>query len=157
MKSTIFKFDAGNVSPSRTSQFFNRLTQILGLPIRLEGYSDLIVITQDGISPSTIDRLVKNEGIGRIELDWILPQRTLSHRRKNKELLHRDETEKVIRIASILASAEITFGENALAIKWLRQPNKALNGMAPLAAAQTEPGAKLVEKIMVQINEGYFA
>ncbi|MDW5418739.1 antitoxin Xre/MbcA/ParS toxin-binding domain-containing protein [Iodobacter sp. CM08] len=157
MENVQFKFDSLEVRPSRASIFLKRLSAMLGLKTNLRNYSELIIITRAGISPLTIERLATQEGLVRSELDWIIPQRTLSHRRSNNEPLRQDETEKVIRLASVLASAEMTFGEQKLATKWLRQPNKVLNGMAPLEAAQTESGAKLVEKMMVQINEGYFA
>ena len=38
--------------------------------------------------------------------------------------------------------------------RWLRQPNRALGGVAPLACLDTEPGRRQIEAILYQIRYG---
>jgi putative toxin-antitoxin system antitoxin component (TIGR02293 family) len=49
------------------------------------------------------------------------------------------------------------FGDAAKAARWLRKPNRALNGLEPLRLLQTETGGRAVEELLGQIDHGIFA
>jgi uncharacterized protein (DUF2384 family) len=42
-------------------------------------------------------------------------------------------------------------GDNERAMPWLKHPNRALGGLAPVDAINTEPGARQVESIQDRI------
>jgi putative toxin-antitoxin system antitoxin component (TIGR02293 family) len=55
-----------------------------------------------------------------------------------------------------LASAIHVYESRERAIEWLSRPNSRLDGIAPLELLQTEDGARRVEELLGQIDEGYF-
>jgi hypothetical protein len=58
------------------------------------------------------------------------------------------------RMARLLALARATLGDEARASRWLKRSNRALGGVAPLAAIDTEPGARQVENLLGRIAYG---
>ena len=92
----------------------------------------------------------------------VIPHRTFRHRteRLNKgleEVLTADESDKALRAARILALSERVFGERQKALSWMRKAKKRFEGETPMAMLQTEAGARLVEQMLIQIDEGMFA
>lgn len=59
-----------------------------------------------------------------------------------------------LQLARILALATDRLGDRERAKRWLNQPNHALGGIAPLAAMDTEQGARQVENIPGRIAYG---
>jgi len=49
------------------------------------------------------------------------------------------------------------FGNHSKASAWLHKPRKAFNHQNAIDIMRTEPGAKLVEDTLNQIDVGYFA
>jgi putative toxin-antitoxin system antitoxin component (TIGR02293 family) len=58
------------------------------------------------------------------------------------------------RLARLVAIANQYLGGSERARRWLRRPNRALGGLAPLAAIDTELGARQVENILGRIAYG---
>ncbi|MEO2217001.1 antitoxin Xre/MbcA/ParS toxin-binding domain-containing protein [Chromobacterium vaccinii] len=154
MSQALFKPDAGSLpeQPRAPTLRFARLSRIIGQRVR----SDLEVAryVANGADTGLIDHLA-DEGLTRKELEFVIPARTLSHRIKKHEKLSRDESERGVRVASLLVLAQQVLGEEATG--WLRQPLRRFDDASPLEMAQTEQGARLVENLLVQIDEGYVA
>ncbi|MCD4486547.1 DUF2384 domain-containing protein [Chromobacterium vaccinii] len=154
MSQALFKPDAGSLpeQPRAPTLRFARLSRIIGQRVR----SDLEVAryVANGADTGLIDHLA-GEGLTRKELEFVIPARTLSHRIKKHEKLSRDESERGVRVASLLVLAQQVLGEEATG--WLRQPLRRFDEASPLEMAQTEQGARLVENLLVQIDEGYVA
>ncbi|MBL3940451.1 DUF2384 domain-containing protein, partial [Bacteroides thetaiotaomicron] len=53
--------------------------------------------------------------------------------------------------------ATATFGDQDKAMAWLRNGLQRFGGRTSLDMASTEHGARLVEEVLTQIDEGYFA
>ena len=83
----------------------------------------------------------------------LIKPRTLM-RRKKEERLRPDESERVYRIARLAEIAARALGAEAEARAWMKEPNYALGGQRPLDVARTEPGARLVERVLRQIEHG---
>ena len=109
-----------------------------GLP--LDALRDLVAL---GFSMSDVHELVINP-------------RTLRHRRARGERLSRDESDRVVRLARTLSSAERTFGDRERAWRWLRKPNRSLHGNSPLELLATETGSRAVEEALIGLDEGMF-
>lgn len=60
------------------------------------------------------------------------------------------------RAARLIAQAEAIFGNAENAQRWLSKPKKQLNGLSPNQAMQNEQGAQLVDRLLKQIDSGYF-
>ena len=62
-----------------------------------------------------------------------------------------------MRVARIASSAEQVFGESERAWRWLRKPKRYFDGKTPIDMLATEAGARLVEEMIVQIDDGMAA
>jgi putative toxin-antitoxin system antitoxin component (TIGR02293 family) len=82
-----------------------------------------------------------------------VPLRTLARRRHERKL-DSDESDRLYRLARIAAHAVMVLGTEAKAAAWLRRPNRALNGEAPLEVVDTDLGARQVEDILGRIEHG---
>ena len=75
-------------------------------------------------------------------------------RRRGAGRLARYESDRLYRLARIVALADEFLGNHERAIRWLKRPNRALGGVAPIAAIDTEIGARQVENILGRIAYG---
>ena len=60
-------------------------------------------------------------------------------------------------MARITAMAEQVFGEPDRAWRWLRKAKPRFEGRTPVEMLATEAGARLVEEMIVQIDNGMLA
>lgn len=128
---------------------------MLSTPI--EDELDLVRIARKGVSPEQLDVLV-DRGFARRELNWIVPARRLTHRRRKNEHLTVGETDRLLRAMKIQAMAEeAVLGNPLKALSWLRKPRGAFDGMSAMELIRTEAGRQLVEEALGQLDEGYFA
>ena len=91
-----------------------------------------------------------------VEAALLLPARTLA-RRKKAHRLATDESDRVFRFASVGAYAVAVLGSRDRAVDWLRRPNRALGGVAPLAVMDTELGTQQVEAELGRIEFGVYS
>ena len=117
---------------------------------------DVVKLVHNRLPLSVIDRLLA-EGVTKQEIDMIAPPRTLAHRRANAESLTVEESDRAVRLARIVAQTESVFGNKDKAMGWLRRPMKRFEGGTPIEMLTTEVGSRLVEEVLVQIDEGFFA
>jgi putative toxin-antitoxin system antitoxin component (TIGR02293 family) len=94
-----------------------------------------------------LEKLAEKLGIARATL----------HRRKIGGRLAPDESDKVIRFARLLRSAEQIFGGREGARQWLSFPQYGLGGAVPLDYARTEVGAREVETLLGRIEYGVYS
>jgi putative toxin-antitoxin system antitoxin component (TIGR02293 family) len=87
----------------------------------------------------------------------IVPRRTLAHRLAKKEPLSREESDKAVRVARITSLAEQSFGEPGRAWRWMRKPKRRFQGRRPIEMLATEAGARLVEEMIYQVDDGIAA
>jgi putative toxin-antitoxin system antitoxin component (TIGR02293 family) len=98
---------------------------------------------------------VERAGFSKQEIEhFIIPARTLRHRKTKKEPLTLDESDRVVRLTRIQALAEDVFGDVGNANRWLREGLGILDGKSPLEIARTESGLRVVEQILAKIDWG---
>ncbi|TAN55851.1 MAG: DUF2384 domain-containing protein [Betaproteobacteria bacterium] len=136
--------------------FYRRLTQLLAAHKPLRGDRDVAAFVRAGVRPEAIEHLAR-AGLGRRDLASVVPPRTLTHRHRRRERLSRDESDRAVRLARLVALAETVFGDRSAALAWLSTPKRRFDGATPLEAAASEAGARLVEDWLWQADEGYFA
>lgn len=123
---------------------------------------ELAQIVRQGL-PLETQRLFLAHGLTKDEFHRIvIPQRTFRHRRERlnkglEEVLTPDESDKAVRAARVLSLAERVFGDREKALSWMRKPKKRFQGESPMQMLETEAGARLVEQMLVQVDEGMFA
>jgi len=127
----------------------------LGLePPATEG--EILRIVEGRLSPSVIKRLAAL-GLERSEIDAVVvPARTLQHRRSRREKLTVEESDRVLRVIRVLSLAESVYGGRERALSWLRRPHARLDGRTPLSLLKTDTGSRIVEELLIQIDEGIF-
>ena len=133
----------------------NQLGEWLGLqPPATE--AEILRLVEGRLAPSIIKRLVAL-GLERPEIDTvIIPSRTLQHRRSRREKLTVEESDRVLRAIRVLSLAETVYGSRERALAWLRKPHARLDGRAPLSLLRTDTGSRIVEELLVQIDDGMF-
>ena len=117
----------------------------------------ILRLVEGGLPLGVIGRLI-DRGLTRSEVfDVIIPLRTWKHRKSRHQPLSREESERAVRAARILARAQAVLGDEEAALDWLRAPKERFEGRAPLQMLSTEAGGRLVEQMLIQIDEGMFA
>lgn len=117
---------------------------------------EILRIVEGRLAPSIIKRLVAL-GLERAEIDVvIIPSRTLQHRRSRREKLTVEESDRVLRAIRVLSLAETVYGSRERALAWLRKPHTRLDGRSPISLLHTDTGSRIVEELLVQIDEGMF-
>jgi putative toxin-antitoxin system antitoxin component (TIGR02293 family) len=127
----------------------------LGLqPLATE--DDILRVVEGRLAPSVIKRLAAL-GLERSEIDAVvIPSRTLQHRRSRREKLTIEESDRVVRLIRALSLAGSVYGGRERALAWLRKPHPRLDGRTPLSLLKTDTGARIVEELLIQIDEGMF-
>lgn len=127
--------------------------QILGR--RVETERDLRHAIREGLPTTVVEELLRSSGLTLKELaeSLDLSVRSLQRRRRNGRLAP-FESDRLYRMARIVALARQTLGDQQRAMRWLKRPNRALGGIAPFAAIDTELGARQVENVLGRIAYG---
>jgi putative toxin-antitoxin system antitoxin component (TIGR02293 family) len=132
-----------------------RFEELLG--VRSGSEQEVVYLVERGLPLTVLDRLLER-GLSKAEMfDVIIPARTLKHRKSKRQPLSREESERVVRAARVLAKAAAVIGEDKSALAWLRSPKKRFQGRSPIEMLTTELGGRLVEEMLIQIDEGMFA
>jgi putative toxin-antitoxin system antitoxin component (TIGR02293 family) len=118
---------------------------------------DLERIVEERLPLTSIESFAGN-GLSEDEIySFILPRRTLSHRRSRGEFLTHEESDRAVRLARVISLAEEVFGEDARAGRWLRKPKLRFSGRTPIELLRTDAGARLVEEMLFQLDYGFAA
>lgn len=138
------------------AMFYRRIEGKLGVTT-LRSDLDLARLV-DARLPLTSVESLSSHGMSDEEIySFILPRRTLAHRKSRSEALTHDESDRAVRIARITSLAEEVFGEDAKAGRWLRKSKSRFDGRTPLEMLRTEAGARLVEEMLMQLDYGFAA
>ena len=138
------------------AMFYRRIEGKLGISA-LRSDLDLARLVDARLPLTSIESL-SSHGMSDEEIySFILPRRTLAHRKSRSEALTHDESDRAVRIARITSLAEEVFGEDAKAGRWLRKPKSRFDGRTPLEMLRTEAGARLVEEMLMQLDYGFAA
>jgi putative toxin-antitoxin system antitoxin component (TIGR02293 family) len=118
--------------------------------------SDILRLVEGRLSLSVIKRL-SALGLERAEIDEaVIPTRTLQHRRARHERLTLEESDRVLRVMRVLSLATDLYGNSKRALEWLRRVNPRFDGRTPLSLLKTDTGSRMVEELLVQIDEGMY-
>jgi putative toxin-antitoxin system antitoxin component (TIGR02293 family) len=125
---------------------------------RLTNQFEFMAAVREGLAVGVVDRLVDDRYLTSAEVDLhVIPRKTLSHRRNSTGRLTREQSDRVVRAAAVVTTAEETFGSRERAGAWLRRPSRALAGSAPIDLIDTDIGAREVEDLLVRIDHGIAA
>ena len=125
----------------------------LGRDIRSD--LDLDDAIRSGLPVKAVESVVKTGALRARELyALVIPRRTLAHRKRLGKRLSSDQSDRLTRVVRVVASAEEAIGDSAKAGRWLRKPNRVLEGRRPLDLLASDVGARLVERVLGRIEHG---
>jgi putative toxin-antitoxin system antitoxin component (TIGR02293 family) len=126
---------------------------ILGRSLRTQ--TDVLAAIREGFPQGVVAEVMHAAGLTLKELadSLDLSPRSLQRRRHTGRLA-RHESDRLYRLARIVALAKHYIGDGQTAHAWLRRPNRALGGAIPLDLLDTEPGARAVENVVGRIAYG---
>jgi putative toxin-antitoxin system antitoxin component (TIGR02293 family) len=122
---------------------------------RISNLDELRRTVDAGLPYASLEALMLKYGLAREEAAALLrlPQRTIA-RRKKEQRLRADESDRLLRLARVVAQAAQTLGSEEKAVKWLRRPNRALGNQVPLEILDNDIGALQVEEVLGRIAHG---
>ena len=111
-----------------------------------------------GIAPRAVDEVLASGMLTPVEMyALVIPRRTLAHRKARRQRLTADESDRLTRVVRTVARATEALGDAAKGAHWLRQPTRALGGLAPIALLDSDVGARTVERALGRIEHGVFS
>ncbi len=118
---------------------------------------DVVRLVRRGLPVGAVQAVLDSGWLTAAELDRVvLPRKTLANRRKLGTLTP-EQSDRLVRVARVLAAAEETFGSREKAGRWLRRPTAALADERPLELLDTDEGARAVETLLGRIAHGIAA
>ena len=141
---------------------FQSVENVLGgkgvLGIKPQSSLDWVGMIREGIPAAAVESILSAVRLSQSELAQALgiPERTLA-RRKREGVLNSEESSKLLRLARVVGRANEVFDDAAAAVDWLKSPNAALRGNAPLSLLDTDIGAEIVFDTLGRIEHGVFA
>jgi putative toxin-antitoxin system antitoxin component (TIGR02293 family) len=109
-----------------------------------------------GLPPSALVAFSKKTHISEETLIRLLtvPERTWRRRLAERKPLTQLQSDRLFRIAQIVARATEVLGDRARAVRWMREENRALAGARPLELLDTEIGEAQVRDVLGRIDYG---
>jgi putative toxin-antitoxin system antitoxin component (TIGR02293 family) len=141
---------------------FQSVEKVLGgkgvLGVKPQSSLDWVGMIREGIPAAAVESILSVAQLSQSELAQALgiPARTLA-RRKREGVLNSEESSKLVRLARVVSRASEVFDDPAAAVDWLKSPNAALRGNAPLSLLDTDIGAESVLDTLGRIEHGVFA
>jgi putative toxin-antitoxin system antitoxin component (TIGR02293 family) len=139
------------------------ITAVLGgrrtLKRKVNSDSELTLLTRQGLPVGTLTLLAEELAVERKTVARVvgISDRTLSRRIAKHERLSADESDRMVRLARVVALATDTLGTTKKASLWLQTPNRVLGGETPLSLLDTDSGVRSVETILGRIAWGVYS
>jgi putative toxin-antitoxin system antitoxin component (TIGR02293 family) len=139
------------------------IAEVLGgkkaLKQKIETSSDLVELTRAGLPVAILGALAHTLAVQRVSVARLLgiSERTLSRRVTVNARLTAEESDRMVRLARVLALAKETLGGMDKAGRWLQTPNRALEGERPFDRLDTDAGVRSVEQVLGRITYGVYS
>ena len=131
------------------------IADILGLGGSVRSMQELDTAVNAGLPKRALvrlsARLFHDNRDARAFKSKVIPPATWKRRTTR---LSRQESERIERIARVLAYAEYVLDNRDEARQWMNSEHRELNGESPLEAARTEIGARRVESVLNKLFFG---
>jgi len=139
------------------------IAEVLGgkkaLKRKIETSSDLVELTRTGLPVAILTAVAHSLAVHRVTVARLLgiSERTLSRRVTINARLTAEESDRMVRLARVLALAKETLGTMDKAGRWLQTPNRALEGERPFDRLDTDAGVRSVEQVLGRIAYGVYS
>lgn len=127
--------------------------RVVGRGVRSLG--DLADRVREGLPFSALVAVIEQYGISRDSLCRILHLSSRNFlRRKEQKKLSPDESDRLYRLARVLAHANRVFEDPDDSADWVQSPNAALGKQDPLSLLDTDIGVQQVDQVLGRIEHG---
>ena len=142
----------------RSGQELSGKDAVIGMNLIRTDKNVLIQSIKKGLPISAFEKIQKELDVSADTLATTvnIASRTLARRKKEGRFLP-DESERVLRIASLFDRAFQVLHKQERVQLWFKSPQKALGGKTPLEYADTDPGAREVEDLLGRLEHGVFS
>ena len=133
-----------------------RVNEVLGIDDD-ESTTGMLSRLREGLPFEVIDNIREVLGLSVEQLAEALAisPRTLS-RRKKRNALAPEESDRVYRIARVFAHGVDVFSDRDKAVRWFKQPHPSFDGVAPLEVFDTDLGTQMVDDELTRIEFGVY-
>jgi putative toxin-antitoxin system antitoxin component (TIGR02293 family) len=129
--------------------------QVFGVPA---ARIDLLEEVERGLPRQAYEAISDALELTPLEEDRLLQVSARTRARWKKQTrLDPATSDRVVRVARILAMAALVLESRANAVAWLREPSDGLGGRSPLAAMASDPGTEKVSNMLYQMEYGIYA
>ena len=119
---------------------------------------DLLAEVERGLPVRAYEAVAEALELSPAEEDRLLQVSLRTRARwKRRARLDPATSDRLVRLARIMALAVMVLESRENAVAWLREPSDALRGRSPLAAIATDPGAEKVSNMLYQMEHGVYA
>jgi putative toxin-antitoxin system antitoxin component (TIGR02293 family) len=131
----------------------------IALGKNIETTAELVELTREGLPADILNTMAGELAIQKVIVAKMLgiSERTLSRRIAVNALLTAEESDRMVRLARVLALAKETLGDMEKAGRWLQTSNRALEGDRPFDRLDTDAGVRSVEQILGRIAYGVYS
>lgn len=119
---------------------------------------DLVEAIKGGLPTRALEEVLRSGLFEPGELyDIVVPRRTLAHRKRKRQPLSPEQSDRLARIVHIAGTAEEALGDREKAARWLRKPNRGLHGKRPIDLVESDIGARMVARVLGRIEHGVYS
>jgi putative toxin-antitoxin system antitoxin component (TIGR02293 family) len=119
---------------------------------------DLVRLVRRGLPTQAVDHFLAASRLSFNAIErHVMARRTFKRRQDADQRLDPAESDRLLRLVTMVAAAEDTFGNFDKALAWLSRENRTLDGQTPLSLADTDLGARSVETLLGRIGHGLAA
>jgi len=127
--------------------------KVLGRGVRSP--EELVDKVRNGLPFAALSAVMEEYGISRnVVCDVLQLSRRNFLRRKEQKRLSADESDRLYRLARVLAHANRVFEDPDESAEWIQTPNVALGKQQPLTLLDTDIGVQQVDQILGRIEHG---
>jgi putative toxin-antitoxin system antitoxin component (TIGR02293 family) len=121
--------------------------------------AQLVTLIREGLPADILPSIAAGLSMDRSAVAKVvgISGRTLSRRLASHSRLSAEESDRMVRLARVLALANDILGDRAKASRWLQTPNSALQGSTPFELLDTDAGVQSVETILGRIAYGIYS
>jgi putative toxin-antitoxin system antitoxin component (TIGR02293 family) len=125
----------------------------LGRKVRSQ--EDLVERVRKGLPFTALSAVMEEYGISRDLMCDVLQLSSRNFlRRKEQSRLSADESDRLYRLARVLAHADRVFEDPDESAEWIRTPNASLGKQQPLTLLDTDIGVQQVDQVLGRIEHG---
>lgn len=136
------------------SAYRDWLETLLQIPV-VATDQDIHELIEAGFSAEIVSAFCDHGLIGSVDLESIISSKTLEMRLAGNQRLTLDESDRLFRVAHIIAMANTFFGDCDIAKRWLSKPKDRFSGKSSMAMLSTTQGTRTVEEMLIQVAEGF--